>query len=145
MEKVFVGRSYAVDLENYSAFALPDTCFWLEVSITINVFVTLAWPSDAPSAHVHSAVLAVYHDVQVAAAVLDPAVVFVAVSVVFSAAVVVVAAIVDVDAALIVFQWFRTLLMLMLRLLEKRSLAIAVEVAEQLGHPSVADSVIAVV
>ena len=50
MEKVFVGRRYAVDLENYSAFALPDTCFCSEVSITVDVFVTLAWPSDAPAA-----------------------------------------------------------------------------------------------
>lgn len=144
MEKVFVGRSYAVDLENYSAFALPDTCFCSEVSITVDVFVTLAWPSDAPAADVHSAVLAV----QVAAAVLDPAVVavlFGAVSVVFSAAVVVVAAIVDIDVALIVFQSVSHFADADPALAgEENSLAIAVEVAEQSGHPSVADSVIAV-
>ena len=88
-------------LENYSTFALPGTCFCSEVSITVDVFVTLTWPSDAPAADVHSAVLAVYQDVQVAAAVLDPA----AVAVAFGAvSVVVVAAIVDIDGALIVFQ-----------------------------------------
>ena len=140
MEIVFVGSSYAVDLENYSAFALPDTCFCSEVSITVDVFVTLAWPSEAPAADVHSAVLAVYHDIQVAAAVLDPAV-----SVVFSAAVVVVAAIVDIDAALIVFQSVSHFADADPALAgEENSLAIAVEVAEQPGHPSVADSVIAV-
>ena len=148
MEKVFVGSSYAVDLENYSAFALPDTCFCSEVSITVDVFVTLAWPSEAPAADVHSAVLAVDHDIQVAAAVLDPAVVavlFGAVSVVFSAAVVVVAAIVDIDAALIVFQSVSHFADADPALAgEENSLAIAVEVAEQSGHPSVADSVIAV-
>ena len=113
MEKVFVRRSYAVDLENYSAFALPDTCFCSEVSITVDVFVTLVWPSDAP---------AVYHDIQVAGAV----------SVVFSAAVVVVViAIVDIDAALIVFQSVSHFADADAPLAgEENSLAIAVEVAK---------------
>ena len=142
MEKFFFGRRYAVDLENYSAFALPGICFCSEVSITVDVLVTLTWPSDSPAADVHSAVLAVYHDVQVAAAVLDPAVV----SVVFSAAVVVVAAIVDIDAALIVFQSVSHIADADAAFAGgENSLAIAVEAAEQSGHPSVADSVIAVV
>ena len=95
------------------------------------MFVTLAWPSDAPAADVHSAVLAVYHDIQVAAALLDPAIVavlFGAVSVVFSAAIVVVAAIVDIDAALIVFQSVSHFAD------ADPALAIAVEVVEQSGH-----------
>ena len=118
MEKVFVCHSYAVDLENYSAFALPDTCFCSEVSITVDVFVTLAWPSDAPAADVHSAVLAVYHDIQVAGAVS-------------------VVAIVDIDAALIVFQSVSHFADADPALAgEENSLAIAVEVAEQSGHPS---------
>ena len=91
------------------------------------MFVTLAWPSDAP------AVLAVYHDIQVAAALLDPAIV----AVLFGA-VSVVAAIVDIDAALIVFQSVSHFVD------ADPALAIAVEVVEQSGHPSVADSVIAV-
>ena len=86
MEKFFVCRSYvAVDVESYSTFALTGACFSSEVSITVDVFVTLAWPSDAPAA------------VLVIDLVLDHAlvaVVFGAVSVVFSAAAIVLAAIV---------------------------------------------------
>ena len=133
MEKFFVGRSYvAVDLENYSGFALPCTCFSSEVSITVDVFVTLAGPSDAPAADVHAAVLAIDHDVQAAAAVLDHAcvaVVFGAVSVVFSAAAVVVAAIVNIDAALVVFQSVSHIADAAFAG-EENSVAIAVEVAE---------------
>lgn len=94
----------------------------------------MTWPSDAPAADVHSAVLAVYHDVLVA-------VVFGAVSVVFSAA-----AIVGIDAALIVFQSVSQIADADDAFAgEENSLAIAVEVVEQLGHRSVADSVIPVV